>query len=130
MAKRASKTVAAEPAIVTPEAQPAAAAAEPVAPVADAPTENTDMPCVTCGGVVINDAPPPPITEAAQASAPEQPAPDTVLMKFTGAQSGPVTYFGLYAGCATCAPVWVNPGDVERMELTGVWVRVVSEAQP
>ena len=34
-------------------------------------------------------------------------------MRFIGNYTAPVTYLGLYAGCVTCAPVWVDPGHVD-----------------
>lgn len=54
---------------------------------------------------------------------------DGTLMRFVGPYEAPVTYFGAYVGCKTCDPVRVAPGDVERMEATGVW-QIVKPSMP
>ena len=50
-----------------------------------------------------------------------------VMMRYTGNQEGPVTYFGKYAGCVSCEPVEVAPAGVERLQLTGSWALVREE---
>lgn len=52
-----------------------------------------------------------------------------VAMEYIGRYEAPVTYFGKYAGCKTCEPVGVEPGDVQRMADTGAW-RVVPTMEP
>ncbi len=125
MAKKASKAVA--PAKAEVAAQPETQAPAPEsAPVAAASTE-TDMACATCGGQPVAPTPFEGFVESRSADG--SPPAGWVLMKFTGTYAAPVTYLGQYAGCVTCPPVPVNPGDVARLEGTGVWVRVEAEAQ-
>ncbi len=50
----------------------------------------------------------------------------TVEMAYVGPRQGEVTYFGKYKGCIGCKTVKADPGDVKRLELTGVW-RVVEK---
>lgn len=127
MAKKRDKGAAVVNA-AAPEPQPVAretpeAPADP-APQAVPETESADVSC--CGNVP--SGPEPVVTRAAQAIAPESPGEGAVLMRFTGTYTAPVTYLGLYAGCTTCAPVWVDPGHVARLEGTGAWVRVEAAA--
>jgi hypothetical protein len=120
MAKKASKAVAPAKAEVT--AQPEAQQPAPEnAPVAEASTE-TDMACATCGGVPAGPTQFEGFVESRSVDG--SPPAGWVLMKFTGTYVAPVTYLGQYSGCVTCTPVYVNPGDVSRLEGTGAWVRV------
>lgn len=120
MAKKATRVVASTPVEVAaqPEAQ------QPVAdsaPAAEASTD-TDMACATCGGT-----PPPPTpfeNFSFAARSVDTPPEGYVQMKFTGNYQAPVVYLGLYSGCISCPPVWVNPGDVARLESTGAWQKV------
>lgn len=128
MAKKRDKGAAVVNA-AAPEPQPVAretpeAPADP-APQAAPETEITDV-AGCCGE--IPPGPEPVVTRAAQAIAPESPGEGAVLMKFVGNYTAPVTYLGLYAGCVTCAPVWVDPGHVARLEGTGAWARVEASA--
>lgn len=51
-----------------------------------------------------------------------------VEMEYIGRYEAPVTYFGKYAGCKSCEPAHVEPGDVQRMSDTGAWrVKPITE---
>lgn len=131
MAKKASKAVVSvEPETTAiPQEQTPEVVAETAPASAPAVDGATEMPCATCGQAPAG--PPPVITEMSQAIAPESPGGGAVLMRFTGTYPAPVTFLGLYPGCVTCAPVWVDPGHVARLEGTGQWARVETpEAQP
>ena len=80
------------------------------------------MACATCGG----DTPvvEPVVRSISESIAPDRPDEAAVLMKFTGTYAAPVVYLGLYSGCISCPAVWVNPGDVARLESTGAWQKV------
>jgi glycosyltransferase involved in cell wall biosynthesis len=52
-----------------------------------------------------------------------------IEMEYVGRYEAPVTYFGKYSGCKTCAPARVEPGDVQRMADTGAW-RVKPAQEP